>query len=445
MPFPNRGNSNSGIPALGAVTKRPGMVALPATASTSPGGWSVDAGATLSLVPSALSPSGFATRVQCPVTGATTVTMRRKITKTFPVSFSGKVSLRVKPGPLVGNITINTVLSSDIPAADPPTVTPANRASYLWQPSQWRQGFDQVMGVNLTAPAGRVPDLSTNFPADPTTAFPLGQPISITGAPDLYNYHQIQLVLFFPAGVAAADMYMDIGDIMFDENATPFIMFGFDGAGEYPSHRQLIRPLFDEFGIPCAFSPQGQVITSVLDELMTAYADGHDVTNEGFDHINYANNPTRLVPDFVAARDLLNSFGMRRASSIATMPNNAILSGLSPAGDGAKQLFDLGFIGIRASNKWSIPVTTGGKGAPIFGAYGIDKCSTAEMTAQLEGCIINGESTLYLGHDATQSTTPSNLQVTMGALYGFLPVLMEAQAQGLCRVGSMSQFYKEYF
>lgn len=430
------------VPAFGSINKRSGHVALPATASTAAGGWSVDAGCTLSLVPSSISPSGFATRVQAPTNGATTVTLRRKITKTAPVSFSGKVSVPVKPGPNVGNMTMNCVLSNDIPAADPPTSTPANRASYLWQPSQWRNGFDQIMSVNLTAPVGRVPDLATNFPADPTVAFPAGQAISVTGSPDLYNYHQAQLVFFLPGAPTAADNYVDFGDIFFDENSTPCISFVWDGGGEYPSHRQYVRPMFDEFGFSCTFSPQGQVIDSAIDELMALYGAGHDVSNEGYNHVNYQSNPNLLLPDFLSVRDKLNGYGMTRASNIATMPFNAILTGLTTSGNGAQQLFGNGFVAVRATNRWTIPTPKSGRGAPLFGGYGIDKCSAAEMLAYVDSLILLGESGRFIGHDVTSENVPGSLQVTTAALYSLLQTLANYQSQGLIRVVSESQMWK---
>lgn len=418
---------------VGQFRRRPGMVALAATASTSAGGWFVDSGATLSLVPSTVSASGFAVRVTCPNTTGVLVTLRRKIVIANPNTMSGKIEFGSYVPPNVGaGFTINIVASSDTPAADPPTVTASNRASFLWQPSQVRTGFEQVFGVNLTAPNGQTPDLSTP------------QNVSMTGTPDLYNIHQIQIGINFPGG-AGADMYCDIGDISFGANSTPMVMLGWDGGGEYPSHHQYIVPLLEEFNMRATFSPQGQIIDACSLELLRMYAAGHDISNEGLNHTDYSVNPSTLLADFAATRAKLNGYGMTRASNIATMPRNAILSGYTSGGAGAKDLLSAGYIGIRASNKWTIPTPATGHGTGLYGAYGYDQQNATQIDQFIQSLILLGESGLLLGHDLVASGTPGSLQITLSTLTSVLESLANYRAQGLINICTMSEFYGGIF
>jgi hypothetical protein len=321
----------------------PSSVILPASASNAAGGWSTNGDCSLSMLSETY--NGRSIWRMSSTTGAAAgyPKIRRKIPVTARMAAHGRIEIpvRIPYGLGVGEIQIT--VSSDEPANDPPSADPTNSAMWDFRIDQFRQGQWQIITIDPSATIAN----STR----------IGQAWSANGTPDMTALKYIDIYVYF-AGSAGVPGYVDFSDICSGGYATPYVLIGFDGAGQDPNHLEYAARRLNKWGLKAIFSVQGQIptLTDTGQKALIAKlkADGHDFGNEGLNHTNYVSSPATLSADVDTAIANFATLGITAANSgigqVFCAPQealNAIGSGLI----GLDTLKTKGFRFCRSGNK----------------------------------------------------------------------------------------------
>jgi Polysaccharide deacetylase len=405
--------------AVQSFGTRAGIVVAPATSSTAAAGWGVSgSGVTLTDVPGAYGTRN-ATRIDFPA-GDQYLTLRRKIAVDANGCF-GKVELPVYIPRLFGNGAVEYFVSSDTPAADPPTVTATNRTRVAFPNALFKRNSWQILSCDPTVSGTDVPNQVT---------------VAVSGSGCGTAFKQIEVYIFCPA--AATERYMMISDIAVGGYAKPFLMLSFDGAGTTASHVTLLEPILRRHGLKAIFAPQGQIIGTYAKTLQRLKAAGHEIANEGMNHTNYGSSPATLYSDYATASANLAANGLAETPTPSFMaPQLSILT------NDIAGLHGAGVKLIRSGNRDLFPVSALGAEELTIGSYAGDQKTSAEMIDYLDRMEAHGESGLLLCHEPVAGVAGA-LQVNMTEFAAFAAEVATRMAQGRLLQGTASEFVSLY-
>ena len=393
---------------------RPGSVVLPVTTSVTSGGWNVSSDAVLSAGAITAGGNQFM-RVTNPAPASQSYAMlRRKIPASTIDLANGKIEIPVYVPPGMGSgAAISVILSSDSPAADPPTVGATNKMTWVFNQSQFHKGQVQILSIDPSATA----DTSQNIPESVVW--------TTSGvAPD--PFASLQIAIYCPIPANSADPYFEFGPIAFGGYTTPNVFFWFDGAGTDSAHIKYVLPYLAKYGLKACFSVQGQIpiqSAQYANNIKRLSAAGHDIANEGLNHTAYgasSANAALLMSDVATAISNFASIGVTRGpSTIFAAPQNTLYPGTSPKLPSAAPLYagisDLaaaGFKVVRYGNKVGFAASPLCPECPAaFGGVTCDLATYATMKKYLDAAELHGESVNFLFHAVTApGGTASGLQ-----------------------------------
>jgi hypothetical protein len=411
------------------ITITPGFTARPATTSLASGGWSKTADISLSLSPNQY--GVMATTRVTNIAGGTTDAYGtlRSVVAMDALGVNGKFEIPVYIPLNIGNgAQIDIYLSSDVPGSNPPTVTATNNIKFSFPQSQFKKGQWQILSIHPNATTS-----TTSNPIDPINWV-------TTGTVDTSNIKQIQVYTYIPG--SGTDKYVDIGNISFGGTSTPYLMIGFDGAGQDLTHINTVLPTLRKYGMSACFSIQGQNIPVAGNTIITLVAAGMEVSNEGLNHTNYNTSPATLLSDVATASanyDAL-SLGVGMYQQIFTAPQNS----LSPSQ--ITSLQTAGFNFIRAGNRTYTPTSSLGVEpiAPI-GQFPTSAMTSTQLIAALDAMELHGESCLVLFHSIPNiaSGTATGTDVAASDFIAFIAEAALRVGQGRIRQGSCQGFVNE--
>ena len=424
--FEARGSlvDKDGLPVGGGVDfdQRAGFVVLPGGVTTGAGGWYVS-GAPVTLSASSETYNGRAcTRVDFPA-GDQYLTLRAKMRVDANGAY-GKIELPVfLPLNFGSSAEIRIEVSSDTPAADPPTAAPTNSQTWVFANPTHNRGTWNIISIDPAAASA-----SGTLPSNVTANAAVG-----TGGGTAWK--QVRLYIYMPA--AATDRYMLISDIAVGGYAKPFLMLSFDGAGSDAGHVALLEPVLREYGLKAIFAPQGQIISTYFSTLQRLKLAGHEIANEGLNHTNYQSNPATLYTDYDTAQASLVSFGLATTSSPFMAPQLSLL----PADRAG--LLSRGVPYIRAGGRDMVQVSALGDVPMVAAGFQIDQLTGAQMIQFLDRMELHGESGLMYGHGPVSGTAGS-LQFNMTEFATFAAEAAKRIGEGRLLHGTPSEFARYY-
>jgi hypothetical protein len=399
---------------------RPGVVVLPGGQVAAPGGWNVSgSSATLTVSPETYDGRPV-TRIDFPA-GDQYLTLRAKLRVDLNGAY-GKIELPVfLPHGFGSSAEVRVRVSSDSPAADPPTVDPTNEQSFIFSNPAHNRGGWNIFSIDPAASGATIP-------ANVTVSAAAG-----TGGGTAWK--QVRLYIYMPA--SATERYMLISDLMVGSYAKPWLMLSFDGAGSDAAHVTLLEPVLRKYGLKAIFAPQGQIIASYATTLQRLKNAGHEIANEGLNHLNYQSNPATLYTDYDTTQATLAQYGLASSSSPFMAPQ------LSLSTTDRIGLLNRGTPYIRAGGRETIPVSALGDVQLIAGGFQIDQKSGAQMIEFLDRMQLHGESALMYGHGPVSGTAGS-LQFNMTEFETFAAEAAKRIAEGRLLQGTPSQFAAAY-
>lgn len=417
LDLPDAGQSAGGGDAF-AIGR--GQVVVPGGLVVGAGQWFMS-GASATLTTSQQTYNGRpVTRVDFPA-GEQYLTLRAAMRVDANGAF-GKIELPVfLPHGFGGSAEVRVEVSSDNPAADPPTVAPTNSQTFVFANAMHNRGFWNILSIDPSASGVTVPaNTSVNAPAG-------------TGGGNAWR--QIRLYVYMPA--SATDRYMLISDICVGGYAKPWLMLSFDGAGSDAAHVTLLEPIMRKYGLRAIYAPQGQIIDDYATTLQRLMLARHEIANEGLNHTNYQNNPATLIADYNAAQAQLEAFGLASAPAPFMAAQLAMLS------TDRETLLNRGVPYIRAGGRDMIPVSALGDVPMIAGGFQIDQLTGAQMINYLNRLELHGESGLMYGHGPVSGAAGS-LQFNVSEFETFAAEAAKRIAEGRLMHGTPSEFVKAY-
>lgn len=299
----------SGVVKKAAILRNSGVIASGADPIRAAGGWNAPA-ANISAEATDVRRPGCPTVRITLSSGASAQEVSARI-KVYPRVVDGKVEVWIKmPRVSAGSVYVGLVKSSDTPAADPPTGSPANRQRITLTTGMFNPGVWTCISVDREGKVYAQPGATS------------GVTWTVTGTPDVTKIEYFEVFFGCDANVPDAERTMLIDQAAINGKAKPMIMFGFDGFN-LTSHQTIVKPLFDKLGIRGYIAGDGDAIASVRSFLQDRYAQGWDIVNSGMYHRNYALAPEFLSPEYDQCRALLDAEGFFRASRFFVYPNTA--------------------------------------------------------------------------------------------------------------------------
>jgi len=359
------------------------------------------------------------------------VNARRTIKEFDRPTAVGRIDFAVfVPSGIGTGFTIDLMVSSDPPAATPPSATPANRRTYRFQPDQMKQGSWAILSVHMDATADNSPSIGT------------GWTVSGTGA-DTRAIKQIQLFINFPGNNTQA-RFIELGPLCIGAYSKPFIMIGFDAGGSDEGHIRDVLPILRKYGLKASFAcDAANLLASVnsgkaLAIVQQLQLDGHDTICEGVGHKNYsqAANIDLLGPDVDIANSRFPHLSQIQANEIIFgAPQNAL------TGPGINQLLQRGYQMIRFGSKRALIANQFGKESLIgVAAIAGDQASSETLIKWLDAAELNGSSYLYLFHSLTTSESPGGTQTNIAHFEAFCAELAKRRDSSRVLHGTMSKF-----
>lgn len=410
----------------GGVSRASQIVAHGQSGFATAGGWSNAGGLTSSLeVVNVRRPGVPVAKFLLPAGGAVDQvgTKRIKIPPTAWVN--GVIDLQIYiPWASAGSFYMGLTVSSDTPAADPPTANPTNRRFMNISPDFITKGKWTSLRINRD---GKI------F----TNGIPNGTAWVDVGTVDLNEIEYLGVLLGCTIAVPDAERYVLLDTVAINGYRKPFVIIGADGFGT-SSHSSYLRSALSSRGFNGYIAGDGDLAAGASSFLTSWYEDGNDVISEGMNHTGYSANPSLLSGDYDTARGILDGLGFTRASKWFMYPVGGISAATIAILDGK------GVTAARASFHPQVVISElGNTDFTHIGSYGSDQKSSAQMIAYVDDVIRCGTGMMIFGHDFVTSASIST-ETTIASFDTFLDYVKTKRDAGLIDVITPQQFLDRY-
>lgn len=411
-----------------AIATRSRIIANSTTAFFSAGGWNY--GGPMSRAITTTNPRRPGTSVLRMDSGATALTSNsfRIYCKVPAVAVTDTITVWVYlPELSAGNATVNIYLSSDTPAADPPTARPSN---YLKMSTV---SGDIVYGCWTPITIHKTGKLYSQ-------AVPNGTSWVTTGTPNASEIEYIEIEYSHDASVISAERYMVLDTVEVNGKAKPLVMLGFDGVPDASAAVDggamlgKTRALFEKYGLLGYIANDGNNVASQYAECAPLYAQGWDMISQGMGHRNYQNEPQYLSAEFDQAAAIYQSYGFTRSLDCFAYPFNArsLATDAVLAAKGVKH--------ARAFRRPAMTVSsTGSHPMLAVGSYDAGQKTSAQMIAWLDDAISTGQHMNMYTH-IMRSSASTSVETTFSEYATFMAYLADKHYSGACEVVTPSMF-----